>query len=114
MPSPAHAAIYARISHDATGEALGVERQLDDCRRLAHELGWTVADEYVDNDRSAFSGRERPEYRRLMDDVKAGTRDGILAWHTDRLHRSPNELEAFISLCEAQTVAVQNGASRNT
>src|SRR3954447_6662012 len=43
------AAIYARISSDQTGEGLGVQRQLEDCRRLALERGWTVAGEYIDN-----------------------------------------------------------------
>jgi DNA invertase Pin-like site-specific DNA recombinase len=42
-------AIYARISSD-DGTALGVTRQVEDCRKLAGELGWQVADEYVDRD----------------------------------------------------------------
>lgn len=107
MATPKAAAIYARISRDATGEALGVERQLEDCRALAKEFGWTVVDEYVDNDRSAYSGKPRPEYLRLLQDLKAGERDGIIGWHADRLHRSPSELETFISLCEAQAIEVR-------
>ncbi|SHH53536.1 Site-specific DNA recombinase [Jatrophihabitans endophyticus] len=107
MYMPRAAAIYARISKDVTGEALGVERQLDDCRRLARELGWTVVDEYIDNDLSAFSGKLRPEYRRMFDDVKTGLRDGILSYHTDRLTRQTRELEDLISLCDANRVAVQ-------
>jgi DNA invertase Pin-like site-specific DNA recombinase len=54
------AAIYARISSDQTGQALGIQRRLEDCRKLAADRGWIVADEYVDNDISAFKGRERP------------------------------------------------------
>ena len=53
MSKPIRAAIYARISRDVTGEGLGVERQLADCRALASERGWAVAEEYVDNDISA-------------------------------------------------------------
>jgi site-specific DNA recombinase len=44
------AAMYARIGSDTEGRALGVTRQLQDCRRLADTLGWPVAQEYVDND----------------------------------------------------------------
>lgn len=58
-PMAKAAAIYARISDDRTGTRLGVERQLADCRRLAAERGWNVAQEYVDNDRSAFRGATR-------------------------------------------------------
>ncbi len=58
-------AIYARISQDRTGEELGVKRQLADCRTEAERRGWTVADEYVDDDISAYSGKQRPEYERM-------------------------------------------------
>ncbi len=47
------AAVYARISSDTEGKALGVTRQLEDCRRLADQVGWTIGQEYVDNDLSA-------------------------------------------------------------
>ena len=64
------AAIYARISSDQTGEGLGVARQLEDCRRLAADRGWTVAAEYVDNDISAYRGKTRPEYARMLADIE--------------------------------------------
>ncbi|MDQ0851439.1 DNA invertase Pin-like site-specific DNA recombinase [Arthrobacter sp. B3I9] len=54
MNTPRSAAIYARISSDHTGEVLGVTRQLEDCRKLAADQGWTVGDEYVDNDVSSL------------------------------------------------------------
>jgi DNA invertase Pin-like site-specific DNA recombinase len=38
------AAIYARISSDQDGRGLGVKRQIEDCRKLAEERGWTVAE----------------------------------------------------------------------
>ena len=63
------AAIYARISSDREGEGLGVARQLEDCARKAAENGWHVGDRYVDDDVSAYSGRPRPEYRRLLADA---------------------------------------------
>ena len=61
MATPVRAAaIYARISSDQDGTTLGVQRQLEDCRKLAADLGWQVVDEYVDNDLSAYSGKRRP------------------------------------------------------
>jgi len=51
MPQVHAAAVYARISLDQDGAALGVKRELLDCQRLADALGWVVAEEYVDNEK---------------------------------------------------------------
>ena len=64
MKMPRSAEIYARLSSDRTAEALGVTRQLEDCRRLAAEHGWTAGDEYVYDDVSAYrssASKPRPE-----------------------------------------------------
>lgn len=106
------AGVYVRISSDVLGEGLGVARQEADCRRLAEQRGWPVVEVYVDNDISAFSGKPRPSYRRLLDDISSGRIDGVVAWHGDRLHRSPLELETFIGLIEStgcQVETVQSG-----
>jgi len=94
------AAIYARISSDQDGRGLGVQRQVEDCRKLANERGWTVAEEYVDNDVSAYSGKSRPAYRQMLADLAAGERDAVIVYNLDRLHRQPAELEDFVALCE--------------
>lgn len=96
------AAIYCRISRDPQGTNLGVIRQRADCAALADRRGWKVAGIYVDNDFSAYSLRQiRPEYQRMLRDLKEGVVGAVLAWHPDRLHRSPRELEDFIDLVEA-------------
>lgn len=100
------AAVYCRISQDARGEALGVARQEADCRRLAEGKGWTVAEVYTDNDISAFSGKVRPAYQRMLDDLRAGRVRAVVAWHPDRLHRSPRELEDFVDLIDATKAKV--------
>ena len=106
------AAIYTRISRDREGAGLGVDRQEEDCGKLAADLGWTVATVHADNDLSAYSGKPRPGYLQLLDDLKAGRADAVLVWHTDRLHRSPAELETYIAVCEPRgipTVTVRAG-----
>jgi DNA invertase Pin-like site-specific DNA recombinase len=107
------AAIYVRISSVPDAEkrrpgerSHGVQRQERDCRAEAKRLGWTVVGLYRDDDKSAFSGRRRPDYERLCDDLKSGVVDAVIVWHPDRLHRSPKELEAFIDLIEATGAAV--------
>jgi site-specific DNA recombinase len=96
------AAIYARISSDRDGEALGVERQLTDCRKLCAQRGWDITAEYVDNDISAAKpGKKRPEHERLMADIRSGNLDAVVVWDVDRLYRQPRELEPFVDACEA-------------
>lgn len=94
------AGIYARISSDREGEGLAVARQLEDCTARAAENGWRVADRYVDADISAYSGKTRPEYRRMLADIRAGLIDGVVVYHLDRLHRQPRELEEFTEVCK--------------
>lgn len=110
---PTRAIIYCRISRDREGAGLGVERQREDCAALAAQLGVEVVAVYADNDLSAYSGKPRPGYRKLLDDLREGRADTVLAWHTDRLHRSPAELETYIDVCEprrVQTRTVKAGA----
>jgi site-specific DNA recombinase len=96
------AAIYARISDDREGLALGVARQIEDCEALADRRGWPVAERYVDNDISAWSSKKRrPEYLRLLDDIKGGHVDAVIVYVLDRLHRQPRELEEFFEVCDA-------------
>lgn len=104
MSTPSRAAIYARISNDAEGTGAGVARQLEDCRKLAASLGWQVGGEYVDNDISAYSGKRRPEYQRMMADLADGLVDGVLVYHLDRLTRRPIELEHFLEVVDAAKV----------
>ena len=94
------AGVYARISSDRDGDNLAISRQLADCRALAEGRGWKVVEEYVDSDISAYSGKQRPAYRRLLEEIEAGLVEAVVVYHADRLHRHPRELEDFISLCE--------------
>lgn len=105
MPKRA-AGIYVRISDDRVGAGLGVERQEQDCRKLAKRLGWQVLEVYTDNDLSAYGrskrAKPRPAYEALKADIRSGRIAGVIAWHTDRLHRNPRELEDFIDVCAEQ------------
>lgn len=96
------AVIYARISQDKTGQELGVQRQLDECRALCQQRGFTVLREYVDNDVSATTGRVRPQFEAML---TASDYDVIVVWHTDRLVRLTRELERVIDkACDVHAV----------
>ncbi|MGZ4171781.1 MAG: recombinase family protein, partial [Solirubrobacteraceae bacterium] len=95
---PLRAGIYTRMSYDRAGAGLGVARQEEDSRVLCGRKGWQVAGLYADNDVSAYSGKPREQWLRLMADIAAGRIDAIVCWHVDRLTRTPRELEDVIDL----------------
>lgn len=101
------AGIYCRISDDRQGDGLGVERQRNDCRALAKRLGWEVVDLYEDNDVSAYSGKYRKHYERMLADLVSGRINAVITWHFDRINRSPLELERLIPILDGRKVQVQ-------
>ena len=107
------AAIYARLSRNRSGEqSASTQRQVDACRELADQRGLDVVVVEVDDDVSAYSGKRRPGYERLMQMVDDGLVDVVLAWAPDRLHRRPVELEHFIDAVElagVEVMTVQSG-----
>jgi DNA invertase Pin-like site-specific DNA recombinase len=112
----AQAGIYERISYARAGEiqsgaarkgeVLSVEKQEPPCLALCERLGWKVVDTYIDPNDSAYSGRPRKQWRRLIEDVKAGRIDAIVAWHPDRLTRQPKENEELIELVDRYGIQV--------
>lgn len=94
-------AIYLRVSLDATGEQLAVQRQREDCRRIAEQRGWRIVAEYVDNSISASDKRKaRPGYDALVSGFKAREFDALVCWDLDRLTRQPRQLEDWIDAAE--------------
>jgi site-specific DNA recombinase len=83
-----------------------VARQEQDCRAVAAQRGWRIVGVYVDNDVSASTGKPRPAYRRLLDDLSEGLIDAVIVWDLDRLHRRPVELEEFLDLADRYRVAL--------
>src|SRR4030081_3761184 len=90
------AAIYTRISHDRTGEGAGVERQLHACKMLAEFRGLNVVAVFSDNDISAYSGKKRPGFEKLLAAIARGEIDVVICWHPDRLYRRMKDLHRII------------------
>jgi DNA invertase Pin-like site-specific DNA recombinase len=107
------AAIYCRISADSEGRELGVERQRQDCERLAERLGLEIVQVYVDNDISAStrSKKVRPAYRQMIQDARAGAIQAIVAYSTSRLTRKPREAEDLLELVEQHRIRFHYVAS---
>ncbi|MET7824650.1 recombinase family protein [Streptomyces sp. NPDC005386] len=98
--------LYARISEDDTGLEEGVTRQLADARDLAAARGWTVLDEFSDNDISALSGARREGYEALLRAVASGGVDKIVVFHTSRLWRNRAERAHGIERLAAAGVGI--------
>lgn len=93
------AGLYLRISEDQTGEGLGIARQRAECLALCERRGWTVVEEFPDNDVSATTG-PRPQYERMLEAIRDGVINAVVVWDLDRLSRQPAEIEAFIVMAD--------------
>jgi site-specific DNA recombinase len=91
MPGQEPWGIYCRISRvrrkDGKIDTLGVERQEPPCRVLVERLGGKVVEVYIDNDVSAWSGKPREHYARMLKDLTTGRIKGVAAWQHDRFVR---------------------------
>lgn len=100
------AAVYLRISRDPRADGLAVERQREDCRRIAAERGWEVIAEYADTLSASRRDIDRPEYERMRRDFNAGRFDALICWDLDRLTRQPRQLEDWIDAAAERGLAV--------
>ena len=102
------AAVYAymRISQDRDGTLVSVDNQRAELHQMAARLGLSIDREFVDNDISAYSGRERPAYRELVQALRRGP-SVVLVWHMDRLYRSLSEFVALYTAIETHPVRIE-------
>jgi len=101
------AAVYTRISQDATGQRADATRQLEDCEALADRLGWEVTHHYDDNDLSASSGPTRPGFEAMLKAAADSEFGAVICWHPDRLFRSPKDLERLIAIANGRQVQLR-------
>lgn len=94
---------YARISDD-DGAALGVSRQEESIRAICEAHGLDLQETLIDNSISAFSGKIRPAYQRLLSLVELGRVDVVVSFAPDRLHRNPKEQASFVELLQKKRV----------
>ena len=80
-------AIYARVSTDKQK----VDMQLNELRQFAARSGWTIYEEYIDQN---FTGTNtnRPAFQEMMDAARKRRFDVLLVWKLDRLSRSLKDL----------------------
>lgn len=89
---------YFRQSLDREGDEAAIERQETEVAQLAARLGVTIAERYVDNNKSATSGAPRPAYDAMVDDAQAGRVTMVLCQDIDRMTRRVREGEDLIDV----------------
>ncbi|GAB7053255.1 hypothetical protein JCM9534A_83810 [Catenuloplanes indicus JCM 9534] len=94
---------YARLSDNKNSTAGSAKRQNRLNRKAIEKIGGNEGTSKIDDDMSAYDKsskfKPRPGYYALLDWIaeKPGRR-GIVAWHTDRLWRTPREFEDFLDV----------------
>lgn len=87
------AVIYARYSSDNQRDA-SIEDQVRICKERIKREGWALASTYSDH---AMSGTQilRPGYQKLLQDVREGRIDFVVAEALDRVSRDQEHVAAF-------------------
>jgi site-specific DNA recombinase len=101
------AAVYARVSLDKR-DGRSVAEQETDGRRACEAEGWSIADTYRDNGRSAsrFATKDRPEWRRLLADLDGGRFDVLVLWEPSRGSRDLEDWAGLLRRCQRQRVLI--------
>lgn len=91
-------AIYARLSNKDNGyEGDSIQSQMDyvsDCLEGRRDI--QITGRYYDNGRTGTTFKGRPEFERLMDDVRAGTVDCIAVKDLSRFGRNAYETGTYL------------------
>ena len=96
--------LYVRISKDRANE-VSTDVQREACAKYAKDRGWAVVEVFEDVGRSAFKANtKRPAFDEMVESVKEGSVDTVVAYKLDRLSRSVRD---FSNLAQTLT---ENGA----
>jgi DNA invertase Pin-like site-specific DNA recombinase len=105
--NPVRAAAYQRISEiQRAGDEHGVTNQRTDQQRVADARGYQIVMSEADNDISAFTGKHRPGYQRVMAAAARGELDVILVFQTSRFWRNRSERAAAIEVLRRAGVSI--------
>ncbi|WP_448385875.1 recombinase family protein [Mycolicibacterium sp. XJ1904] len=105
-------ALYARISQDTTGQAVGVADQLEHARTFASARDYQIVAEHSDNDISAFRGADRPGYQKVLRLARDRKVDRVIVYQLTRMTRNRGERAEFIDsfhACKVNVSEAQGG-----
>ena len=83
-------ALYARVSKDeasSDGSLQDPTNQIIPLKKYIEAMGWIINDENIFIDRASGGSANRPEFQRMLSQVKQRHIDLILVWSLDRFSR---------------------------
>ncbi len=101
---PLRYVIYARKStDDPQKQVRSLADQIQECKDLAESRGLRCV-EIIQEAKSAKEPDIRTEFRRMIEGLKTGKYDGIIAWHPDRLARNMKDAGEVIDLLDKNVI----------
>ena len=95
------AGIYIRVStEDQVREGFSLGEQEEKLRQLCKYKDFEIYKIYKDAGISAKNMKDRPAFQQMLEDMKAGKLNYIVAYKLDRVTRSVRDLEVLISTLE--------------
>ena len=92
------AGIYIRVStEDQAREGFSLGEQKEKLMELCKFKGYEVYEIYEDAGISAKDIKHRPAFQKMLNDIKEGKINYIVAYKLDRITRSVRDLEELIS-----------------
>lgn len=95
------AGIYIRVStEDQVREGFSLGEQKEKLEALCKYKGYEIYKVYKDAGISAKDMTHRPQFQQMIEDMKSGKINYIVAYKLDRVTRSVRDLEILISTLE--------------
>ena len=108
-----NAGLYIRVSTERqVKEGYSVAAQKENLGSFSKQQGWNIYDIYADEGISGKNIQDRPEVKRLIEDIKQGNIDVVVLYKFDRLTRDSRDTEDIISLvqeCGIQVFTLSGG-----
>lgn len=102
---PIRYVMYLRKSSpDEKSQSKSLPDQEKECREYAIREGLLVIGKPIKESGSAKISGRRPKFNQMLEDIKAGKYDGILAWHPDRLARNSLESGIIVDMLDNEQI----------
>lgn len=99
--------LYIRVSTEhQVKEGYSVAAQKNNLTKFALNQGWKIFDIYADEGISGKNIKDRPEVKRMIEDIKKGKIDVVVLYKFDRLTRDSRDTEDIILLVEEYGIEV--------
>lgn len=112
------AGIYIRVStFDQAREGFSLSEQKERLEIFCQFKGYEIKEYYKDAGISAKTGNKRPEFERMIEDVKSGKINTVVALKLDRISRSIYDWENIMTTLEkydADLVCVNDDINTTT